>query len=238
MATTMHGTRVGVGYQATPELGLSLGIPYIWELSRREIESSDVDLSGISDLRLTLDWKPAPGNGLSIVAGLSIPTGEDDNQVLEDRLGLSLYEGFSTPSQTQLGSGTWDPLLGANWVSQPIKGFRFLGSTLARFPLGESSKGLQAGFSIEASAAASYELTEKLSLTGGLHFSHRESDQLDGQGILNTGGQILSVAVRAGWKLTESVTLSAGAHIPVYRNFHEAQLSPGVLFHGGVQIQF
>ena len=76
---------------------------------------------------------PSSWSRLSVLAGVEAPTGDE-----AERPG----PGLAPPSLLQLGSGTWDPLLGYRIRSEPGT-VTFDHSLVAKVPLGESDGGVR-----------------------------------------------------------------------------------------------
>jgi hypothetical protein len=259
LSTTMSQSIANLAWQANAKLGISLSVPYFWEFHREEIGEQTVDLEGLGDMRLALNYRPFAEKksfwtGLELVAGMELPTGADDNRVINDDLGFALFEGLSTNSQFQLGSGTWDPFFGANFTRSVGGGFSVYNQSLVQLSFGESSKGYEPGNLFSTELGAQYKVTESVSLQLGLEGVWRGRDQLSGETILNTGGTVLSATAAATWKITNKFSLIAGAKLPVYRDLNasrfapalaeelgtsiSSQSSPGPYLFGGVTLRF
>jgi hypothetical protein len=103
----------------------------------------DLDLDGVGDLAAYVEWQPWPMEnqgqtnkcewdravrGFSFLAGLEFPTGEDEDTPVP---------GVVTPSLLQLGSGTYDPIVGLRYRWSSGR-WRIFHQTTAQFFAGES----------------------------------------------------------------------------------------------------
>jgi hypothetical protein len=230
MSTTVHQSLATLHWQATPKFGLGLTIPYFEKLERTEDGDDTVNLQGLGDIRLMATFKPAPKatgwlQNLTLLAGLELPTGADDNITANDRQGFALFEGVSTNSQFQLGTGTWDPVVGYQ-VSFPVNdAWSIYHESLAQFSLGTSSKGLNPGNFVTTEVGVRWKTTEKLRLSAGVEAAFRSEDELSGETILNSGGVVLSAALQASYQVTNKWELQAGVRAPFYLDLKSSQFS-------------
>jgi hypothetical protein len=259
MSATVHQTLGTLFYQATPSFGLGLTVPYFEKLRRTEEGDDTVNLQGLGDLRLLATFKPAVKaegwlSSLTLLAGLELPTGADDNITANDREGFALFEGVSTNSQFQLGSGTWDPIVGYQIAFPAGTSWSAYHESLAQFSLGTSSKGLNPGNFFTTEIGARWNATDKLRLSAGVEAAFRDEDELSGETILNSGGVVLSATIQANYRVSDTWEIQAGVRAPFYRDLkasdfsaeteaefgvsRSAQLAPGPYVFAGVTYRF
>jgi hypothetical protein len=260
METTSNQTIAGIEWQANSSFGIKLGVPYFWEFRRAEIGEETVDLDGFGDIRLTTSYRPLAKQesiwkSLELVAGLELPTGDDNNQVKNDALGFAVFEGLTTNSQFQLGSGTWDPIVGIN-LSVPISdtSFSVYTQNQAQFSIGNSSKGFEPGNAFSSEIGIQYRATEKFTIQLGAEGLLRDHDVVSGETLKNTGGTVLSATASANYELNDKVSFTSGVSLPFWRDLNAgtlskqsseefgtsiaSQSSPGPYFFGGIRIRF
>src|SRR5262249_59121458 len=99
------------------------------------------------------------------------PTGKTE----QPRFKSELQGGDLVPlSRLQRGSGTFDPLFGAN-VTRALHSFTLFGSMAARVPLYENVTGLRTGASSELNAGAAHAAyTRRITAFGRLGWLHRQ----------------------------------------------------------------
>lgn len=260
LETTSHQTIVGMEWQANESFGLKLGVPYFWQFRREEFAEETVDLDGVGDIRLTANYRPfatkdSIWKGLELVAGLELPTGEDDHHVENDALGFAVFEGLTTNSQFQLGSGTWDPIFGINFsIPMGDSGISLYTQNQAQFSLGSSSKGFEPGDAYSSEIGIQYRATDKFTLQVGAEGLWRDRDVVSGETLKNTGGTVISATASANLALNDKVSFTTGVSVPVWRDLNAgtlskesaeefgtsiaSQSSPGPYFFGGVRIRF
>jgi hypothetical protein len=211
------------GFESGAVLGLRL--PWV-EIHAREAGAPDEDLSGIGDLAL-FGEHPLVG-GLSGLAGLKLPTGEEKE---------SPRPGVIPPSLLQVSTGTFDPFVGLRWVTAE-DGVMWSASGIWQFPLGESDAELKPGQVLQLQAGGAYALNEEWSAGLGVEAMFRGKDQLQGADLGMTGSSIWSVTPTLAWALSDHTQLDLLARIPVDTQVDHVQVVPGPLFLVGVTWRF
>ncbi len=106
-------------YGFTEQLTGILAVPYFdksMHSTNEDGERIKRDVSGFGDMRTLLKYriftkdKPGASHRLAVFGGLEWPTGDDDET---DRYGR-------LPQPLQLGSGSYDPILGLVWTTQKL----------------------------------------------------------------------------------------------------------------------
>lgn len=167
-------------------------------------------------------------SGLSFVFGLELPTGDE---------GDSVPAGVTPPTVLQLGSGTYDPIVGMR-CSTAAEDLALFASAVAQFSGGESDNGLRAGVTTELTLGAGTRLVDRLSAVLALEAVLRRHDELDGSDIENTGSRLLFLTPGIGFDLHEQLSLQATVRWPLWRNVTRAQLVPGPLWSLALQFRF
>ena len=194
-------------------------------------------LSGLGDTSLVSWYKLRPKNGWYTVlnVGASVPTGKTE----VPRFRAELVEGSLVPmSRLQRGSGTLDPLLGAN-LAKRFGRMTAFGSVAARLPFYENSNGLRTGASWEVNAGGAREIhTSRVS--GLLRFGwlHREQDAFDGTPVLVGGGHWLYLTPGLAAQIGKGFNVQAEVKVPVYRSLANKQLDSRAVFQFGVSRAF
>jgi hypothetical protein len=259
LETTILQTIGNVRWTPKNWLSMDITIPYYHEYRRVEVEEETVDLQGLGDIRLTAGFRPLAGKesffkNFTLIAGLELPTGDDDNRVRNDDLGFALFEGLNTNSQFQLGSGTWDPIIGYQFSHAFNDRFSIFQDTTAQFSWGTSDKGYEPGDSVSAELGFRVQVAKPVTVSAGLEATFRDRDTLSGETILNTGGTLLSINASVAWRLSDHWALNAGARVPIWRDLNasrfsaasaeefgtevSSQLSPGPYVFGGMTFSF
>ena len=153
-------TELTANYGLRPNMQLSIRLPYDVKVMRvrytlddgtpytppyGEIHHRNETLRGISDPALRLDFAPRPGFILGI--GTTLPFGH----IVPDPIALGL-EG-KPHEHIQFGSGTFQPLLSAQW-SNP----RFVASAETKLSLYENRNGFRAPTTFAWSAGPSFRI--------------------------------------------------------------------------------
>lgn len=157
---------------------------------------------------------------LSLVFGVELPTGDDGDPV---------GPGLTPPSVLQLGSGTFDPIVGVRYA-RTADAVALFGSAVTQFAGGESDNGLRPGATTELAVGTGMRLVDRLSAVVAFEAILRRHDEQDGSDLENTGSRLLFVTPGLGVDLAERLSLEAAVRIPVWRNVTREQLVPGPLW--------
>lgn len=130
---------------------------------------------GFGDIKVSALWNlmHADSSSLHATIGMGIPTGsikkKDDNAMgIRARM----------PYMMQLGSGTFDPILGLTYVNKKDQ-WSFGMQTLNTFRLGKNDEGYQLGNEYTATTWAGYNLNHNISLS--LRIDAKAWEDIDGQ---------------------------------------------------------
>jgi hypothetical protein len=193
--------------------------------------------SGLGDTSLVGWYKLRPTNGWYTVVnfGGSLPTGRTE----VPRFRAELEEGSLVPmSRLQRGSGTVDPLVGANIAKRFGKHTAF-GSVASRLPFCENGDGLRTGASWELNGGAARELgTSRLMGIARLGWLHREQDVFNSTPILVGGGNWLYLTPGIAAQVGKGINVQAEVKLPIYRSLANKQLDSRAVFQFGISRAF
>jgi len=193
--------------------------------------------SGLGDTSVVTWYKLRPKNGWYAVVnfGGSLPTGRTE----VPRFRPELEEGSLVPtSRLQRGSGTFDPLLGANVAKRFGRNTAF-GSVASRLPIYENGDGLRTGSSWELNGGAARELgTHRLTGIARLGWLHREQDAFQGTPILVGGGNWLYLTPGIAAQIGKGINVQAEVKLPMYRSLANKQLDSRAVFQFGISRAF
>ena len=193
--------------------------------------------SGLGDTSLVGWYKLPPTQGWYAVVnfGGSVPTGRTE----VPRFRAELEEGSLVPmSRLQRGSGTLDPLVGAN-VARRFGRYTTFGSVAARVPFYENKDGLRTGASWELGGGAARELgTSRVTGLLRLGWLHREQDAFEGTPILVGGGHWVYLTPGLAAQVGKGINIQAEVKLPVYRSLANKQLDSSVIFQFGISRAF
>lgn len=174
-------------------------------------------------------------NGLWVVAGVKLPTGNDD--VTNDA-------GERAESSLQPGSGSTDLIAGLAWESGFVAGGDgnatlvplFVSATVRTN--GRGTDGYRAGNELQLSAGTAYPVLHRMELLLQANARIRERDQESGSDDPFTGGS--AVYVSPGVRVTTGAhaALYALVQLPVYQDVNGIQLASRRNYVGGVQWRF
>ena len=227
VSTTFEQETLHLRWRAGREFEWNLLVPRV-EIHNEEIGKADVDLEGLGDASLFLEWEPwkeeekgggeSPFRpaGLGFLAGLKLPTGEESK---------SPAPGATPPTLLQLGTGTYDPLFGL-WYSAPVGDFILSHRTTAQLSGGASEAGLKPGNLLQTSTAAAYPLSDPLHASVGLEGIFRGKDVLNGDRIGNTGSSFWFLAPGVSARLSSRLQVEGSVRIPLYRNVDQRSWFP------------
>ena len=193
--------------------------------------------SGLGDTSLVGWYKLRPiGRWYSVLNfGASLPTGKTETP----RFRSELEDGSLVPrSRLQRGSGTLDPIVGANLFRRFGKLTAF-GSVAARLPIAENDDGLRTGASAETNVGIAREILDHR-FTGLVRVGwlHRQQDVFQGTPVLVGGGDWLYVTPGIGVLVGKGITVQAEVKLPLYRSLANKQLDSSAILQFGVSRAF
>lgn len=189
----------------------------------------DTSVVGWYKLRPIRRWYPV------VNFGTSIPTGRTETP----RFRNELQDGSLVPmSRLQRGSGTLDPLVGAN-VGRRFGKVTAFGSVAARVPLYENADGLRTGASAETNAGVARQLGHhRITGLARLGWLHRQQDTFRGTRVLVGGGNWLYVTPGVGVLVGKGINVQAEIKVPLYRSLANKQLDSPAIFQFGISRGF
>ncbi|MFN2447181.1 MAG: hypothetical protein ABR606_16565 [Vicinamibacterales bacterium] len=194
--------------------------------------------SGIGDTSLIGWYQLRPVNGWYTVVnvGTSLPTGKTERP----RFREELQDGSLVPmSRLQRGSGTLDPLVGANAARRFRRVMTAFGSVAARLPLYENGNGLRTGASWEVNSGLARELgTSRLTGLARLAWLHRNQDVFEGTSVLVGGGNWLYLTPGIAAQIGKGINVQAEVKVPIYRSLANTQLDSPAIFQFGISRAF
>lgn len=176
------------------------------------------DLAVVLKKRLFNDvWNKGAWN-IAVLTGVETPTGETSAR----------QQGALLPPALQAGSGSWDPFLG---LASTWEQGRFRWDTqLFWQTFGEGDQDFQSGdvVSLEFDVGYRVLMTQypgpTVSAKTGVRWRHRERGELDGVGLLNSGGDDISLIGALGWHPAPAWDLSLKVELPVHQELNGTQL--------------
>ena len=220
---------------------LNAVIPRV-HISRKAAAAPELSIRGLGDVAFYAQirpWKKVGSTenasallewlkGLSLVAGIETPTGED---------AAIPFVAATTPSLLQAGSGTWDPIMG---IEYEIQRGRFVAyhQTTAILKIGESAAGLNPGDALITVTGVGYRVLDDVMPTFSVDTILRGSESLGGVSIGNTGAALTFLTPGVSIKLHNNAGIEGSVRIPVYRSVVATQLTPGIRWKLGLVIRF
>lgn len=193
--------------------------------------------SGLGDTSVVGWYKLTPHNGWYTVVnfGGSLPTGRTE----VPRFREELEEGSLVPmSRLQRGSGTFDPLLGAN-TAKRIGRYTAFASVASRLPFHENGDGLRTGSSFEVNAGSARDIrTSRINGLFRVGWLHRVQDSFQGTPVLVGGGNWLYVTPGIAAQVGNGINIQAEVKLPVYRSLANKQLDSRAVFQFGISRAF
>jgi hypothetical protein len=191
------------------------------EVEDGEVESAVADPEGLTDLWLNAKYRimrGRPGN-LSLVAGIKLPTGRDDEE---------LDNGERLEPSSQPGTGAVDYQGGIAYS-------RFITSRVTVdasgvYTLRTEEDDFEVGDRFDAGVAVAYRLTESIqsfpnfSLFGETTLVWLESDEEDGEENRNSGGWTVYLTPGVRVRFNDNVALTVAPSIPVYQDLNGEQV--------------
>ncbi len=208
-----HTVRTTFQYGLERDYTLTVQVPY--RDFRHTPDSGSFGDSGLGDSTLFGRYRVYEkdvykgGLDVSLGAGLELPTGDTN----ED----------GVPRHEQLGSGSWDPKLGAAVTYEPGR-WRFDGIALYKYST-QGSGGFQEGETIQIEADAGYRFylpddyrKGSAKVNAGLRWTHKGSAEVNGSTIGGTGGDTIFARIGLSTHPTPETDLSLSYERPVHHS--------------------
>lgn len=197
----------------------NLTLPHI-QVEQRNNSGVLSRASGIGDTMLTHIWQPWDGEAWGLLIGLEFPTGEE----LDAPAG-----GVVPPSLIQLGSGTWDPILGVLWSGSIADSWSHSARVVAVLPIGESDAELNPGNLLQVYYNLSWQAHSNVTLSMGLEGVHRTEDWLQSSQLIDTGSTVYALRPGAHF-VVQDLSFFAGVRLPIAYDVNDTQMVPGPYF--------
>lgn len=230
-------------YGVSERLAFSLTIPYL----EQELKSTESGSrrkrgdSGIGDITLLNKYRiytkdyPGKTSRLSILGGIELSAGEDDE---EDGLGR-------LPPDLQLGSGSFDPVIGAAYTQQALNtefdiDFTYKFNT-------EGANDFESGDLLKYNLAYQhriwpFELPEEgvysqLNFVLELNGQYQEKNKSSGMRVIDSGGHIIFLSPGIQFVM-ERFVLESSIQLPIIQDLNGSQLETDYIATVGTRITF
>jgi hypothetical protein len=243
-----------LGYAPSDRVQLSLSIPYV-SRDHDHLASSHThagilgeqhniipeawQLRGVGDVVLQSRWRAS--RGLWLIAGVKLPTGNDD---------LKNEEGEAAELPVQPGSGTTDGIAGISFqgafnahtpVSGPLGNIALVPwFVTATYQFrGGATRGYRLGDELQLSAGTVYPLTRRLDALAQLNTRIRKRDQIDDEPEEEpfTGGTFVYASPGLRFSLGRTAVYTL-VQFPIYERVNRIQLTSKENYVIGVQTRF
>jgi len=184
-------------------------------------ESADADPEGLLDLWLRGKWRVArgPSGHLSVLGGVKLPTGTDDEE---------LSNGERLEPSSQPGSGALDYQLGLAYSRYLTPQVTFDAS--AAYTARGEEDDFRVGDRLDAGLALAYRVTEDVrapdnwSVFGELQAIWLGKDEEEGEENDNSGGTTVYLSAGVRQRLNEHVSWSLAPAVPVLQDVNGEQV--------------
>lgn len=207
-------------------LTLNFLLPYV-EIEQYIVASDTRNrLDGVGDLSVYLEGQN--NEKWSWLAGLKFPTGD-----AAERPG----PGLTPPSLLQVGSGTFDPILGLQYIDDDGGDVVRMASGIFTFPIDESDGGLRAGRTLRVSIGGYWRTGSWLNPSMQLEWLRRDPDRLDSSTLSNTGATLWTLVPAFKANIGDRSFIQASWRLPLTQDVNGTQMVPGTGFmiEGGIR---
>lgn len=225
--TIFHRYSLTGAYRISDQFMVQATVPFL-NGSFEEDGIDDDTISGLADISFLGSWRPSQVPGLSLNLGFITPTGTDREQPIV---------GIVTPSVFQLGTGTWQILLGAGYARQ-VGDWFFSTQFDVSLPLETSSQGFKAAESYFLTLGANHILSDSFRVGFAVQGSYTTEDEFLGIDLTNTGAATISLRPSVIWKITDRLSMSGSVTVPVYRDLNETGIAAGPTWRLGFSSSF
>ncbi|GAA0709411.1 hypothetical protein [Dokdonella soli] len=232
--TVNRNTTLSVDYAPSRAWGVNVQLPY-FDRYHSTIAPGDTALSysqssGMGDARITARYQGfSPEAGFGVLFGVKLPTG---------RTGTNFYAGpqAGTPLDRglQLGTGTWDALLGVYDFGSLGPSVGYFAQAVLQQPL-NSDSGFRPGTGVNVTAGLRYTAWSRI--TPQFQFNLRAEKRESGVNadVANSGATLAYLSPGIGFRLNAHWDGFAFIQLPVYQRVNGFQLEPERLFSVGLQ---
>lgn len=207
-------------------LSLNVLLPYV-EIEQYMVASGTRrNLDGVGDLSVYVEGAAAPK--WSWLAGMKFPTGDS-----ADRPG----PGLTPPSLLQVGSGTFDPIFGLQYIDDDGGDIVRMASGIVTLPLDESDGGLRAGRTSRINVGGYWRTGSWWNPSAQLEWMRREPDRLDSSTLSNTGATMWTFVPALKANIGSSSYVQVSWRFPLTQDVNGTQMVPGTGFmiEGGIR---
>lgn len=225
------GANYGLSRDIPGDITFSLLLPFKYNEFRLNFdnETRRGRTFGLGDVGLFVRsrylWWAAPDSSgraihISVAAGAELPTGSTTETV----------NGSRAPRGVQPGSGTYNGVFAHLFAYEAARLEMFLTIQYRLRSIGVGNSGYDHGdiFSVEGNVA--YRMIEEeypgntLSLEGGIVYSVKLPDRVNGIESKNSGGTVISIKPALIWHPTAWYDIKISVKVPVFYNLHGTQL--------------
>ncbi len=230
-------------YGVRPNLTLAAVVPYVDKSLRRNTADgrASLDSSGIGDARIMTKWRfftqapPAEYTALSTIAGVKLPTGEDDET----------DEGTELPIPLQPGTGSVDGILGMVF-NRTWDGGRWLVNADVTYKFNGEANDFRMGNKLNLNTGIQYRILpyeyesyDDFTLNSVLEINAEwnEKHERNGNDVEDSGGNQIFLSPGLQAIVTENLLFETGVQVPVYRDLNSG-LGEDYRFVFGMRILF
>lgn len=235
-----HTAAFGAHYGLRYNVQLSAIIPYVHRaLTLEDPAGPDrVSEEGLGDAAWVVKWRylrlddVGRATNFAVLAGLELPTGDDD----PPSGALVQREDF------QIGSGSWDPSLGAAVTHEPGR-WRFNAAVLYQHN-GQGTRDFKAGDELFAELAAGNRFWLEpypgpfMRFDALLRYRHAWKARQDGDAVRDSGGDVLTAGATLAFRPRPTLDFQIFLEYPIYQSLEGIQLEEdwSVFFAFGLRI--
>jgi putative salt-induced outer membrane protein YdiY len=197
-----------------PRLSMQFDVPYTWKVHYGVSGEQDDTNQGLGDVSLTGRWEAlwfggvVPRHVVALLGTLKAPTGSNAH--------LAPIDGDVVDEHKQIGTGTWDELVGISYVYGDFPTVVYA-NVSARFN-GTNSRGNHYGNAIFGTVGVrrSFLETKRLYLSLDAQVRNAGKDTVPGNTYdENSGGFLAYATVSAGYAITDNLLIRGTVQVPV-----------------------
>ena len=156
------------------------------------------------------------------------PTGKERDQPII---------GVPAPSVFQLGTGTWQAMMGTGYARQQDE-WVFSSQFDVSLPLETSSQGFRPAESYFLTFGARRRIGDSFNTGLALQGSYTNKDEFDGVNLANTGATTISIRPSFVWRINDSFNMSGSVDFPVYWDVNATGIATGPTWRLGFSTSF
>ena len=225
-----------VDYQSAERWGVNVAVPAQYRThstyNNGDWTASKSEWNALGDVRVLGRYALTEDRGLSLLAGIKLPTGSTQETFRNGATAGSVVDAGLQP-----GTGTWDLLLGSGQNGPITEQWSWFAQELWQRPL-KQQNGFAQGQTLNGSVGVRYAIDETFMPQFQINAQNRWRDQGYNADIPNSGGEVVYASPGLFVTVAEGTSVYGFVQIPVYQRVGGLELVPDYSASLGIKHRF